>query len=233
MKKSLLICLLLFIQVYANQVFFELNEKTKSIVHNNLKFFIKDNHLYCENLKNKNLNLLLDNIESKIEIINSNNLYAIEIARGQVNTSYSLYRLDINKFNDLNIDIVNPIFQKNKIFSYERSGPQWYLDIYCITPTSITQCGKGKLSQINNTDMFETEIYNKTIYYTFNAKMIDNIFTIESQKQRLYSKPNVKTKMYLIKGDKVEILEKKDDWYYILYHGKKDIKAWIPKSAVE
>jgi hypothetical protein len=52
-------------------------------------------------------------------------------------------------------------------------------------------------------------------------------------KQPLYSSPNVKTKMYLIKGNQVEVLEEKDDWYYILYHGKKDIKAWIPKSAVE
>ncbi|WP_052502542.1 hypothetical protein [Halarcobacter anaerophilus] len=53
------------------------------------------------------------------------------------------------------------------------------------------------------------------------------------QKQPLYKTPPIKTKMYLIKGDKVEILEEKDDWLHILYHGKKDIKAWIPKSAVE
>ena len=39
--------------------------------------------------------------------------------------------------------------------------------------------------------------------------------------------------MYLLKNDEVEILEEKDDWLYILYHGKKDIKAWIPKGAVE
>jgi hypothetical protein len=63
--------------------------------------------------------------------------------------------------------------------------------------------------------------------------MNNNVKTILPKKQPLYSSPNVKTKMYLIKGDKVEILEEKDDWYYILYHGKKDIKAWIPKSAVE
>lgn len=233
MKKSLLICIMLFIQVYANQVFLELNEKTQSIVHNDLKFFIKDNRLHYENLKNKDIKILIDDVESKIEIINSYDLYAVEIARGQVNTSYSLYRLDANKFNNLEIDIVNPIFQKNKIFSYERSGPQWYLDIYCIASTSITQCGKGKLSQINNTDVFETKIDDKMIYYTFNAKIINNTFIIQSEKQPLYKTPPTKTKMYLIKGDKVEILEEKDDWLYILYRGKKDIKAWIPKSAVQ
>ena len=52
-------------------------------------------------------------------------------------------------------------------------------------------------------------------------------------KQPLYKTPPIKTKMYLIKGDKVEILEEKDDWLYILYKGKKEIKAWILKSAVE
>ncbi|MCP4971715.1 MAG: hypothetical protein GY932_14105, partial [Arcobacter sp.] len=57
--------------------------------------------------------------------------------------------------------------------------------------------------------------------------------TIHQKTQPLYKTPPVKTKMYLIKGDKVEILEEKDDWLHILYKGKKDIKAWIPKSAVE
>jgi len=56
---------------------------------------------------------------------------------------------------------------------------------------------------------------------------------ILTKKQPLYKVPPIKTKMYLIKGDKVEILEEKDDWLYILYRGKKDIKAWIPKSSVE
>ncbi|WP_345980430.1 SH3 domain-containing protein [Sulfurimonas sp. HSL3-2] len=55
------------------------------------------------------------------------------------------------------------------------------------------------------------------------------------KKQHLYKAPNKnsKTKMYLLEGDKVEVLEEKDDWFYIVYHGKKDIKAWIPKTAVD
>ncbi|PLY05390.1 MAG: hypothetical protein C0625_15290 [Arcobacter sp.] len=68
---------------------------------------------------------------------------------------------------------------------------------------------------------------------SWNIKKESKLYTINLKKQPLYKTPPIKTKMYLIKGDKVEILEEKDDWYYILYHGKKDIKAWIPKSAVE
>lgn len=58
---------------------------------------------------------------------------------------------------------------------------------------------------------------------------------IQIEKQSLFDNPNKesKTKMYLLKNDKVEILEEKDEWLYILYKGKKDIKAWIPKSAIE
>jgi hypothetical protein len=74
-----------------------------------------------------------------------------------------------------------------------------------------------------------SQLINKKIFQI----AFETIHVIKTQRQPLYKKPNIKTKMYLIKGDKVEILEKKDDWYYILYHGKKDIKAWIPKSAVE
>jgi hypothetical protein len=59
--------------------------------------------------------------------------------------------------------------------------------------------------------------------------------TIQPNKQPLYKSPTIdaKTKMYLIKGDTVEILEEKDDWLYILFKGKKEIKAWIPKDAIE
>ena len=61
--------------------------------------------------------------------------------------------------------------------------------------------------------------------------------TIQTQKQALYKEANEnsKTNMYLVKDDVVEILEEKDDWIYILYNSKdnKEIKAWIPKNALE
>ncbi|WP_072682644.1 SH3 domain-containing protein [Arcobacter sp. LA11] len=84
-------------------------------------------------------------------------------------------------------------------------------------------------------DEFQLNINNKWI----NSNKVKIYFKkykiIKLEKQYLYNQPNKnsKTKMYLIKGDKVEILEEKDDWLYILYKGKKDIKAWIPKSAVQ
>ncbi|MDG2961355.1 hypothetical protein P7L91_10980 [Bisgaard Taxon 10/6] len=62
-------------------------------------------------------------------------------------------------------------------------------------------------------------------------------FTI-NHKSPLYIKPNQKTKMYLIKGDEITILDEKTDdsgqkWYFINYKGKKDINMWIKAEAVD
>lgn len=57
------------------------------------------------------------------------------------------------------------------------------------------------------------------------------------EKQALYKEANknTKTNMYLVKNDVVEVIEEKEDWIYILYitKDKKEIKAWIPRKALE
>jgi hypothetical protein len=53
------------------------------------------------------------------------------------------------------------------------------------------------------------------------------------QKSIINSKPNIKTKMYLIKNDEVEIIEENDEWLKIRYYGKKTIEGWIKKSDIE
>jgi len=62
------------------------------------------------------------------------------------------------------------------------------------------------------------------------------IFSSKSIKIKVYlssSPQNAPTKMYLIKGDEVEIIEEKDEWLKIRYYGKKTIEGWIKKSDVE
>ena len=63
---------------------------------------------------------------------------------------------------------------------------------------------------------------------------------IFSRRTFLYKYPedNKKTKMYLIKGDKVTLLDEKTDnsgqkWYFINYKGKKDLNMWIKAEAVD
>ncbi len=64
-------------------------------------------------------------------------------------------------------------------------------------------------------------------------KVTDKIKKIILTKSLLYSHINQTTKMYLLKGDEVEILEEKDDWLKIRYYGKKTIEGWIKRSDVE
>lgn len=59
-------------------------------------------------------------------------------------------------------------------------------------------------------------------------------------KSSLYKSPSESsiTKMYLLAGDKVNLLDTKTDengqeWYYISYQGKKEVKAWIKAEAVK
>lgn len=61
---------------------------------------------------------------------------------------------------------------------------------------------------------------------------------IVNSKSYLNKKPNISTNIYLIKGDKVDILDQHIDedeqkWYFINYKGKKDIKMWIKAEAVD
>ncbi|MFC0186054.1 hypothetical protein SAMN04515674_1252 [Pseudarcicella hirudinis] len=59
-------------------------------------------------------------------------------------------------------------------------------------------------------------------------------FKTLTQKQGvIFSVPNKKTNMYLLKGDIVEVLEEKNQWLKIRYYGSKTIEGWIKKTDVE
>jgi len=76
---------------------------------------------------------------------------------------------------------------------------------------------------------FWVKIENKfdhfdSIFFS-NKKIRDKVF--------LHTTPNKSTKIYLLKGDEVEIIEEKDEWLKIRYYGKKTIEGWIKRSDVE
>lgn len=61
---------------------------------------------------------------------------------------------------------------------------------------------------------------------------------VVKNKSYLYNNPDGdKTKLYLIKGDVVSILDRRSsnnkDWYLINYKGKKEINMWIKADAVD
>ena len=56
---------------------------------------------------------------------------------------------------------------------------------------------------------------------------------INTDKSIIYDNQLVKTKMYFLKGDIVELLETNSNWLLVRYYGKKTIEGWIKKSDVE
>jgi hypothetical protein len=53
---------------------------------------------------------------------------------------------------------------------------------------------------------------------------------IITSKSAIYSKPGTSTRMYLVKGDVVTVLEEQGAWLKIEYAGKKLVSGWIKKS---
>ncbi|WGE86466.1 GW dipeptide domain-containing protein [Actinobacillus equuli] len=124
-------------------------------------------------------------------------------------------------------------------------------------------CSRDKISSISDDELlFFTKIptgSNDNPYcYTLDLRYSNNKFhfvrndsdvkvrtlndrqvgIIKKDKQYLYKSPNIITKMYLVKGDRVTILkedkdEKGDSWYFINYKGKKDINMWIKAEAID
>jgi hypothetical protein len=59
---------------------------------------------------------------------------------------------------------------------------------------------------------------------------VNEIKTIIVQKSTIHSFPDRVTTMYLLKNDKVEVLDKQNDFIKIRYYGKKIIEGWIKQS---
>ena len=55
---------------------------------------------------------------------------------------------------------------------------------------------------------------------------------ISSEKAIIHTYPGIPTRMYLIKGDMVIVLEERDGWLRIEYEGKKVVRGWIKKQDV-
>jgi hypothetical protein len=55
---------------------------------------------------------------------------------------------------------------------------------------------------------------------------------VVSPKCTIYQSPGIATKMYIIKGDLVSILEQQGNWVKIEYQGKKKVQGWLKKSDI-
>ena len=77
---------------------------------------------------------------------------------------------------------------------------------------------------------------NRELFDKFTNKKTKTLIT----RALVFKSPNTPTKMYLIKGDAVEVVKEQGDWLSIKYYPEKDgkwtgriIEGWIKKSDVE
>ena len=127
----------------------------------------------------------------------------------------------IKRFNENDINIINGIERYRKlllIYPYSDSTKKEY---------SIILNELSKLKLINEKNYLENIITRRVS----NTSRVIN-------KSYLYSSIDVRSDMYLIKGDRVHILEERIDergikWFFINYKGKKEINMWIKADSVD
>ena len=122
-----------------------------------------------------------------------------------------------------------------------------YLGNDYIFDYELNEDGKVESLELSNTNIFMLNRVNylpavlikKLIFQSKKDKRdyIKEFLDIEfkkitTKKSLIHSAPNKPTKMYLIKGDEVEVLEEKNGWLNIRYYGKKTIEGWVKKEEV-
>lgn len=124
-------------------------------------------------------------------------------------------------------------------FQYDSEKDNWFLFKHQI---KIFNTGKEII--------VEEKIYKKEKQIPFEQVSFDKLFgkihseapeptpfkLIRVVKATIYSKPNKPTKMYLVEGDNIEILEEKREWikfFYINPKTNKEIEGWIKSGDVE
>lgn len=210
----------------------------------------RETEVSLKNMMTKNI--FIKTIKKSIFFILLVNVYANEF-HSDVNNDGNIDKIsyEILSMND-NTKLKDPTIK----FKIQTSTKKYIFNSYYASYPIIDSCGAGciKIDEIksNFTSFFE---YDKNRDNWFLTKTVENnktikedktlsinyliipikYFVIKIEKQYLYSNPNngSKTKIYLLKNDKIEILKEENNWLYILYKGKKEIKAWIPKSSIE
>ncbi len=177
-----------------------------------------------------------------------------------VNIFHRLYLWDKtrNKFTEYPEPISNPALDiaQQTLTSSARSGPAWSYTqyhvakgrLYPAVESEMLAVGDGAWEYLTFKNASGKVTGHKVVGEvggeagTAYAALPDATATIEIDKAPLYDKPkaSAKTKMYVIKGDKVTLLDWKADaegafgtgWFLIRYQGKKVIEKWISSDAL-
>lgn len=176
------------------------------------------------------------------------------VGYGGVNLFYRLHLWNKaqSKFQEYKEPISNPTLtpETKTLSTAQRSGPRWYSTDYRFNKGKPYMWSEGAMVGTDG-DLYFVKIYDsagkvlkKVIADTqdssdVTAKTPAAIRKITVDKAVLYDKPDAKTKtkMYLIKGDKVTLLDHREgddgvEWFLVRFDGKKRVEKWVEWSAL-
>ncbi len=156
-------------------------------------------------------------------------------SNGQPNKGQFSEGLDISNFGldtatkELTSDYKSGPFHYRDSYRFDAQGPYKYKEIVSPGPVEIVSFFNREGKRIKRI-LADTTRENLNDYTPAVLSIVEKTF--------LYSKPveDAKTKAYLIKGDKVEMLDVSEypyRWYKIRYKGKKTLVRWIKTNAVD
>lgn len=222
-----------------NELYIELDDPIESGQEGKIELLLLlQNHL-------KNHIQILQNIIDKKDIIIINS--KIEIKNEIFNEYKNKFCQIVSKNICKNIGFIESNLKNDSLYFLKT-----FQDIYFYENPISTSKKIGIIGKENHFDILDEKLEygkgwlkiqlldTKKIYWiqsediiNLNKMVFSQSITL-TQKTQLYKTPSEETitKMYLIAGDKADLLEEKIDekgekWYNILYHGKKDINAWI------
>jgi hypothetical protein len=196
---------------------------------------------------------LRDNIEivisfGKVGFIDENDPYLLKIDSIQNNLDNGdnppLYiRVNLEDKDIKHLKIKNEK-SKNRIFYFNGILSKLGIEDYPIhIGTRMEIINSNVHIYMKEQDLPALFIYKLLTKYPLSMleKVLDKTFMkIMNTKATIYSSPDRATKMYLLKNDPVELIEKKDNWLKIKYYPEKNgertgktIEGWIKKSDVE
>jgi hypothetical protein len=165
--------------------------------------------------------------------------YLIESIEGFQNKKYDDFdSIDVNSFNKNGANFTTIINKK-----YIKNG--WVKKKYCIVPEYF-DCN-GQNMSINGGQLVEyakiERLPNLALKMLLKRGKIDkhnyikeylgiDVREVKVAKSIINSNPGIPTKMYLLKGDVLTIVEEKGEWIKIECEGKILVQGWIEKQDI-
>lgn len=221
------------VEIYRDSIFFDCNNDNKKDLFLRFKYKYKQNPpigesgqiiaLYINSANafytyKTNNKFILSLMYSEIKQIDNKSFVIINEGSGQDWNRYYCYFL----YDDI---LKDWFLYRNEVYRayYEKGKDTESLNL--ISKEDYQENHRSKFSEVSFVKLFQKfleEIPDPPYYEK-----------IKIDRATIFSEPEVKTAMYLIKGDEVKIVKEKGEYLKIYFFGKKRIEGWIKKSDVE